>query len=155
METTYLGDLQRRTDMSENERRHHENQIERQVVEKEKEQRDFELKHADVKEKFDNEKQQIGMWLKKKRNLERKFQFSEEEDRDRMARELRKEEELIRLSQKMMEDSEFRLKSTLEASENEIRDISEFFIGKIRETENELMAVSELIFFRTIKKGVF
>jgi hypothetical protein len=61
METTYLGDLQRRTDMSENERRHHENQIERQVVEKEKEQRDFELKHADVKEKFDNEKQHIGM----------------------------------------------------------------------------------------------
>jgi hypothetical protein len=61
METTYLGDLQRRTDMSENERRHHENQIERQVVEKEKEQRDFELKHTDVKEKFDNEKQQIGM----------------------------------------------------------------------------------------------
>jgi hypothetical protein len=64
-----------------------------------------------------------------------------------MARELRKEEELIRLSQKMMEDSEFRLKSTLEASENEIRDISEFFIGKIRETENELMAVSGLLSF--------
>ena len=60
-----------------------------------------------------------------------------------MGRELHKEEELIRLSQKMMEDSEFRLKSTIEASENEIRDIAEFFTGKIRETENELIAVSQ------------
>ena len=69
--------------------------------------------------------------------------ISEKEDQDRMGRELRKEEELIRLSQKMMEDNEFRFKTTLEASENEIRDIAEFFIGKIRETENELIAVSE------------
>ena len=61
-----------------------------------------------------------------------------------MGRELQKEEELIRLSQKMMEDNEFRLKSTIEASENEIRDIAEFFTGKIREAENELAAVSEL-----------
>jgi len=59
-----------------------------------------------------------------------------------MGRELYKEEELIRLSQKMMEDNEFRLKATIEASENEIRDIAEFFTGKIRETENELVAVS-------------
>ena len=59
-----------------------------------------------------------------------------------MGRELRKEEELIRLSQKMMEDNEFRLKATLEASENEIRDIAEFFTGKIHETENELISVS-------------
>lgn len=59
-----------------------------------------------------------------------------------MGRELRKEEELIRLSQKMMEDNEFRLKATIEASENEIRDIEEFFLGKIRETENELISVS-------------
>jgi len=59
-----------------------------------------------------------------------------------MGRELYKEEELIRLSQKMMEDNEFRLKATIEASENEIRDIAEFFTGKIRETENELAAVS-------------
>jgi hypothetical protein len=75
-----------------------------------------------------------------------RFFFSEEDDRDRMGRELRKEEELIRLSQKMMEDNEFRFKTTLEASENEIRDIAEFFIGKIRETENELTAVSEFLF---------
>ena len=60
-----------------------------------------------------------------------------------MSRELRKEEELIHLSQKMMEDNEFRLKATLEASENEIRDIAEFFTGKIRETENELIAVNK------------
>ncbi len=40
-----------------------------------------------------------------------------------------------------MEDNEFRLKATLEASENEIRDIAEFFTGKIRETQNELVAV--------------
>lgn len=58
-----------------------------------------------------------------------------------MGRELRKEEELIRLSQKMMEDNEFRLKATIEASANEIRDIAEFFTGKIREAENELVAV--------------
>lgn len=61
METTYLGDLQRRTDMSENERRHHENQIERQVIETEKEQRDFDLKYADVRDKFEHDKQHIGM----------------------------------------------------------------------------------------------
>jgi hypothetical protein len=61
METTYLGDLQRRTDMSENERRHHENQIERQTIEKEKEYRDFELKHADVRDKYEGDKQRIGM----------------------------------------------------------------------------------------------
>jgi hypothetical protein len=42
----------------------------------------------------------------------------------------------------MIEDNEFRLKATLEASENEIRDIVEFFTGKIHETENELIAVS-------------
>ncbi len=42
----------------------------------------------------------------------------------------------------MIEDNEFRLKATLEASENEIRDIVEFFSGKISETENELIAVS-------------
>jgi hypothetical protein len=64
-----------------------------------------------------------------------------------MGRELRKEEELIRLSQKMMEDNEFRLKATLEASENEIRDIGEFFTGKIRETENELFAVNKSFCF--------
>jgi hypothetical protein len=61
METSYLGDLQRRTDMSENERRHHENQIERQIIEQEKEERDFELKYAEVKERFENEKRRIGM----------------------------------------------------------------------------------------------
>jgi hypothetical protein len=60
METSYLGDLQRRTDMSENERHHHESQIERQVIEKEKQQKDFDIKYADLKEKFDNEKQRIG-----------------------------------------------------------------------------------------------
>jgi hypothetical protein len=142
METTYLGDLQRRTDMSENERHHHENQIERQIIEREKEQRDFELKHADVKEKFENDKQHIGT-IKKGLNFSFIFYpFSDDEDRDRMGRELHKEEELIHLSQKMMEDNEFRLKSTLEASENEIRDIAEFFTSKIRETENELIAVS-------------
>lgn len=59
-----------------------------------------------------------------------------------MDRELRKEEDLIRLAQKMTEDNEFRLKQTTEASENEIRDIVEYFTGKIRETENELNAVS-------------
>jgi hypothetical protein len=61
METTYLGDLQRRTTMSENERRHHQTQIERQTLEKEREQRDFEMKYADLKEKFAIEKQRIGM----------------------------------------------------------------------------------------------
>jgi hypothetical protein len=61
METSYVSDLQRRTDMSENERHHHKNQIERQVIEREKEQRDFELKYGDIKEKFESEKQRIGM----------------------------------------------------------------------------------------------
>jgi hypothetical protein len=60
METTYLGDLQRRTDMSENERRHHENQIEVQQTEKEKELKDFQSKYADLREKFENERQRIG-----------------------------------------------------------------------------------------------
>jgi hypothetical protein len=52
--------MQRRTDMSVNERLHHEHQIERQIIEREKEQRDFDIKYADVKEKFDREKQRIG-----------------------------------------------------------------------------------------------
>ena len=60
METTYLGDLQRRTTMSENERHHHEAQIERQTLEKEREQQDFELKYADLQEKFEIEKERIG-----------------------------------------------------------------------------------------------
>lgn len=72
-----------------------------------------------------------------------------------MGRELRKEEELIRMSQKMMEDNEFRLKATLEASENEIRDIEEFFIGKIRETENELITVSIRSFILRMKEIFF
>lgn len=72
-----------------------------------------------------------------------------------MGRELRKEEELIRMSQKMMEDNEFRLKATLEASENEIRDIEEFFIGKIRETENELITVSIRSFVLRMKEIFF
>lgn len=61
METTYLGDLQRRTDIAENERHHHETQIERQMIEKDKSQRDFQLKLADLREKFEHEKQRIGM----------------------------------------------------------------------------------------------
>lgn len=61
METTYLGDLQRRTDIAASERRHHENQIDRQMIEKEKEQRDFDMKLADLREKFQHEKQRIGM----------------------------------------------------------------------------------------------
>ena len=69
------------------------------------------------------------------------MEYLDDEDQGRMAREIHKEEELIRLSQKMMEDNEFRLKTTIEASEHEIRDIAEFFTGKIRETENELTAV--------------
>lgn len=40
-----------------------------------------------------------------------------------------------------MEDNEARLKATIEASENEVRDMTEFFTGKIREAENELHAV--------------
>ncbi|CAF0950735.1 unnamed protein product [Adineta steineri] len=124
METTYLGDLQRRTDMSENERRHHENQIDIQLSEKEKEQRDFETKHTHMRENFDSEKQRI-----------------EKEDRERMGREFHKEEELIHLSQKMMEDNEFRLKSTEEAGDNEVRDVKEFYQGKIKETEKELAAL--------------
>jgi hypothetical protein len=59
-----------------------------------------------------------------------------------MDREFHKEEELIHLSQKMMEDNEFRIKSTREANENEKLDIKEFFEGKIRETTNELAKVS-------------
>ncbi|CAF4648755.1 unnamed protein product [Rotaria sp. Silwood1] len=124
IETTYVADLQRRTDMSLNERQHHENIIERQLIEKEKEQRDFEAKYADLKEKFENERQRI-----------------EEEDRENIGRELQKEGDLIRLAQKIMEDNESRLKATMEASENEIRDIAEYFTGKIRETENELVAL--------------
>lgn len=61
IETTYLSDLQRRTDMSENERRHHENAIERQLIEKEKEQQDFKIKYADLIEKFANERRRIGI----------------------------------------------------------------------------------------------
>jgi hypothetical protein len=60
METTYLGDLQRRTDMSDNERRHHQNQIEFQISEKKKEQQDFDSKHALLTEKFETERQLIG-----------------------------------------------------------------------------------------------
>ena len=140
METTYLGDIQRRTEMSENERHHHENLIDKQALEKGKQQRDFDIKLADLKEKFEVEKQRIGKSSNSNKN-KRQISVSEEEDRDRMNRELRKEEELIRLSQKMMEDNEFRLKATVEASEAEIRDIIEFFTSKIRETENELAAV--------------
>ena len=61
-----------------------------------------------------------------------------------MGRELQKEEELIRLSQKMMEDNEYRLQATIEASEQEIREIAEFFTEKIRETEDELLQVSRM-----------
>ena len=46
--------------MSETERSHHEYQIEHQKVEKEKQQRDFEFKYADLIEKFENDKQNIG-----------------------------------------------------------------------------------------------
>ncbi|UJR36357.1 hypothetical protein I4U23_029083 [Adineta vaga] len=120
METTYLGDLQRRTDMSDNERRHHENQIEFQLSEKEKELQNFETTHATLREKFENEKQLL-----------------EQDDRDRMGREFHKEEELIHLSQKMMEDNEFRLKATKEAGENELRDIKEYYVTKTIETEAE------------------
>lgn len=149
LETNYLADIQRRTTMSENERKHHENQIQRLNVEKEKEQRTFESRSNELKEKFAVEKQRIG----KSSGVSfvshsRSSSISDEEDRSRMARELQKEEELIRLSQKMMEDNEFRLKSTIEASENEIRDIAEFFTGKIRETENELAAVRRHCFVR-------
>ena len=59
-----------------------------------------------------------------------------------MERELRKEEDLVRLSQKMMEDNEFRLRTIAEANENEKRDVTEYFIGRIHETENELAAVN-------------
>jgi hypothetical protein len=76
--------------------------------------------------------------------------FSEEEDRDRMDREFHKEEELIHLSQKMMEDNEFRIKSTKEANENEKFEIKEFFEGKIRETISELSKVSEVKMFKKI-----
>jgi hypothetical protein len=69
METTYLSDLQRRTTMSESERHHHETQIQRQIVEKQQEQQDFELKHADLKEKFEIEKQHVGMRFRKQRRL--------------------------------------------------------------------------------------
>ncbi|CAF2959691.1 unnamed protein product [Rotaria sp. Silwood2] len=124
IETTYLADLQRRTDMSVNERRHHENLIEHQLDEKEKEQQDFEVKYAELKEKFENDRQCV-----------------EEEDRENIGRELQKEGDLVRLAQKVMEDNESRLKATIEASENEIRDIAEYFTGKIRETENELVAL--------------
>ena len=61
METSYLADLQRRTTMSDNERRHHENQIERQLLEKDKERRSFEGKYTDLKEKFQHERQRIGV----------------------------------------------------------------------------------------------
>lgn len=60
IETTYLSDLQRRTDMSVNERKHHENHIDRQLIEKEKAQRDFEIKLSELRERFENEKRQIG-----------------------------------------------------------------------------------------------
>lgn len=60
METTYLGDLQRRTDIATHERHHHENQIDRQMIETDKEQRDFDVKTADLREKFAHEKQRIG-----------------------------------------------------------------------------------------------
>lgn len=46
--------------MTENERKHHANQIQRQILDKEKEQKTFEAKHHDLKEKFQNEKQRIG-----------------------------------------------------------------------------------------------
>jgi hypothetical protein len=61
-----------------------------------------------------------------------------------MGRESHKEEELIHLSQKMMEDNEFRIKATKEASENELRDIKEYYVAKTAETEAELAEVSEL-----------
>ncbi|CAF3214390.1 unnamed protein product [Rotaria socialis] len=124
LETTYLADLQRRTDMSVTERKHHEDHIERQLIEKEKSQRDFDLKLVDLREKFANERQRI-----------------EDDDRENLSRELQKEGELIRLSQKMMEDNEARLKATIEARENEMRDTAEYFTGKIRETEHELVAL--------------
>ena len=73
METTYLGDLQRRTDIAENERHHHENQIERQMIERQKEGDDFQLKHADLREKFQHEKQRIGMLSKV--HVERRIDF--------------------------------------------------------------------------------
>ena len=64
METAYLGDLQRRTDIATNERHHHENQIDRQMIETEKEQQDFDMKFADLREKFEHEKQRIGTRFK-------------------------------------------------------------------------------------------
>ncbi|CAF5107403.1 unnamed protein product, partial [Rotaria socialis] len=60
-------------------------------------QRDFDLKLVDLREKFANERQRI-----------------EDDDRENLSRELQKEGELIRLSQKMMEDNEARLKATIE-----------------------------------------
>ncbi|CAF5071662.1 unnamed protein product, partial [Rotaria magnacalcarata] len=68
-------------------------------------------------------------------------QHIEDADRENLSRELQKEGELIRLSQKMMEDNEARLKATIEARENEMHDITEYFTGKIRETEHELIAL--------------
>ena len=59
-----------------------------------------------------------------------------------MGRESHKEEELIHLSQKMMEDNEFRLKAMKEASENELRDIKEYYVAKTVETEAEFEDVS-------------
>ncbi|CAF4744013.1 unnamed protein product, partial [Rotaria magnacalcarata] len=54
-------------------------------------------------------------------------QHIEDADRENLSRELQKEGELIRLSQKMMEDNEARLKATIEARENEMHDITEYF----------------------------
>ncbi|CAF1626128.1 unnamed protein product, partial [Adineta ricciae] len=118
MDTINTGEIQRSTDKYENECRHHQNQIEFQLNEKEKAKQDFEVKYALMKEKFENDRQAI-----------------EQEDRDRMGRESHKEEELIHLSQKMMEDNEFRLKAMKEASENELRDIKEYYVAKTVETE--------------------
>jgi NDP-sugar pyrophosphorylase family protein len=137
--------MQRRTTMSENERRHHENQIRSQMMEKEQEETSFNGTYRELKDKFEHDRQRIGTVLGCDNDCRHVFAMYfyilEDEDRARMLRELHKEEELVRLSQKMMEDNEFRLRSTIEASENEIRAIAEFFTEKIREAENELVEV--------------
>lgn len=63
---------------------------------------------------------------------------------------MNKEQEMILLSQKMMEDNEFRLRTTTDTSENEIRDMIEYFMGTIRETENELISVGNEFDHRSV-----
>lgn len=144
-ESNHLAEVQRLIALSDKDRNHQESQIELSLQEKRQENESFEKKCFDLMEKFRLEKERIGS-SKRRRNFRKTFvfgifSFSERDDRDRMKREGGKEQELINLSHKMTEDNEFRLTETKEASERQIREIAEYYTGRIREVENELVEV--------------